>query len=398
MNKKSIFKIDVHNKRIIVRADLNVPINNNKITDETRIKRFCKGILKVIHKGAKLIILTHLGRPKGVINPNLSTRILVESLEKNLNHKVIFSGGCIDKKTIEKSKTLKDNQVLLCENLRFHNEEEENNSIFAQKLAQLGDYFLNDAFSCSHRSHASTDAITRFLPSFFGPMMNEEINALHKALENPEKPSLAIIGGSKVSTKISVLKNLVCKLDNLIIGGGMANTFLYASGSPMGKSLYEPNVKKTVNEIYELAKKYDCKIFLPVDVVVSKDFIKNADHKIVNINECPSDHMILDIGEKSIELYKRIISSSKTILWNGPLGAFETKPFDKGTNALAKHTSLITVNKKCVSVAGGGDTVSALNSINVTADFSYVSSAGGAFLEWLEGKELPGIKAINLSK
>ena len=398
MNKKSIFNIDVHNKRIIVRADLNVPINNNKITDETRIKRFCKGILKVIHKGAKLIILTHLGRPKGVINPNLSTRILVESLEKNLNYKVIFSSGCIDKKTIEKSKTLKDNQVLLCENLRFHNEEEENNSAFAQKLAQLGDYFLNDAFSCSHRAHASTDAITRFLPSFFGPMMDEEINALHKALENPEKPSLAIIGGSKVSTKISVLKNLVCKLDNLIIGGGMANTFLYASGSPMGKSLYEPNFKKTVNEIYELAKKYDCKIFLPVDVVVSKNLIKNAYHKIVNINDCPSDHMILDIGEKSIELYKRIISSSKTILWNGPLGAFETKPFDEGTNALAKHTSLITVNKKCVSVAGGGDTVSALNSINVTADFSYISSAGGAFLEWLEGKELPGIKAINLSK
>ncbi len=398
MNKKSILKMDLRNKRIVVRADLNVPISNNKITDETRIKRFSKGILKVIQKGAKLVILTHLGRPKGVINPNLSTRILVESLERNLNQKVIFSSGCIDKKTIIKSKTLKDKQVLLCENLRFHIEEEGNNSLFAQKLAQLGDYFLNDAFSCSHRAHASTDAITRFLPSFFGPMMDEEINALHKALQNPEKPSLAIIGGSKVSTKISVLKNLVCKLDNLIIGGGMANTFLYASGSPMGKSLYEPDFKETVNEIYELAKKYDCKIFLPVDVVVSKDFIKNADHKIVNINECPSDHMILDIGKKSIELFKKIISSSKTILWNGPLGAFETKPFDKGTNSLAKHTSLITMNKECVSVAGGGDTVSALNSIDVTADFSYVSSAGGAFLEWLEGKELPGIKAINLSK
>ncbi len=398
MNKKSILEMNLQNKRIVVRADLNVPISNNKITDETRIKRFCKGILRVIQKGVKLVILTHLGRPKGVINPNLSTRILVESLERNLNHKVIFSGGCIDKKTIEMSKTLKDNQVLLCENLRFHNEEEENNLIFAQKLAQLGDYFLNDAFSCSHRAHASTDAITRFLPSFFGPMMNEEINALHEALENPKKPSLAIIGGSKVSTKISVLKNLIFKLDNLIIGGGMANTFLYASGSPMGKSLYEPNFKKTVNEIYELAKKYDCKIFLPVDIVVSKDFIKNADHKVVDFNECPSDHMILDIGQKSIELYKKIISSSKTILWNGPLGAFETKPFDKGTNALAKYTSLVTMNKECVSVAGGGDTVSALNSINVTADFSYVSSAGGAFLEWLEGKELPGIKAIKLSK
>tara|TARA_B100000989_G_scaffold105237_2_gene77096 strand:+ start:3648 stop:4844 length:1197 start_codon:yes stop_codon:yes gene_type:complete len=398
MNKKSILRMDLQNKRIIVRADLNVPINNNKIADETRIKRFCKGILKLIHKGAKLIILTHLGRPKGVINPNLSTRILVESLEKNLDQKVVFSSGCIDKKTIAKSKTLEDNQVLLCENLRFHNEEEENNSSFAQKLAQLGDYFLNDAFSCSHRAHASTDAITRFLPSFFGPMMSEEINALNEALENPEKPSLAIIGGSKVSTKISVLKNLVYKLDNLIIGGGMANTFLYASGSPMGKSLYEPDFKETVNEIHELAKMYNCKIFLPIDIVVSKDLIKNTDHKVVEFDECPSDHMILDIGQKSIELYKKIIRSSKTILWNGPLGAFETKPFDNGTNALAKYTSLITMNKGCISVAGGGDTLSALNSINVTADFTYVSSAGGAFLEWLEGKELPGIKAIYLSE
>ena len=398
MNKKSIFEKDLQNKRIIVRADLNVPINNNKITDETRIKRFCKGIIRVLDKGAKLIILTHIGRPKGVVNPNLSTRILVESLERNLNQTVIFSSRCIDKKTIEKSKTLKDNQILLCENLRFYNEEEENSSGFAQKLAQLGDYFLNDAFSCSHRAHASTDAITRFLPSFFGPMMNEEINALQEALENPEKPSLALIGGSKVSTKISVLKNLVCKLDNLIIGGGMANTFLFARGSPMGKSLYEPDFKETINEIHELAKKYDCKIYLPVDVVVSKDFIKNADHKIVNINECPSDHMILDIGEKSIELCKKIISSSKTILWNGPLGAFEIKPFDKGTSELAKYTSYITKNKKCVSVAGGGDTLAALNSINVTEDFTYVSSAGGAFLEWLEGKKLPGIRAIELSK
>ena len=398
MNKKSIFEKDLQNKRIIVRADLNVPINNNKITDETRIKRFCKGILRVLDKGAKLIILTHIGRPKGVVNPNLSTRILVESLERNLNQTVVFSSGCIDNKTIEKSKTLKDNQVLLCENLRFYNEEEENSSGFAEKLAQLGDYFLNDAFSCSHRAHASTDAITRFLPSFFGPMMNEEINALQDALENPEKPSLALIGGSKVSTKISVLKNLVCKLDNLIIGGGMANTFLFARGSPMGKSLYEPDFKETVNEIHELAKRYKCKIFLPVDLVVSKDFIKNADYKIVNINECPSDHMILDIGEKSIELFKRIIGSSKTILWNGPLGAFETMPFDKGTNALAKYTSYITKNNNCVSVAGGGDTIAALNSINVTEDFTYVSSAGGAFLEWLEGKELPGIKAIELSK
>jgi len=398
MDNNSILNVNVKNRRIIVRADLNVPIINNKITDETRIIRFCKGIKGLFQEGVKIIILTHLGRPKGKYDPKLSTRILVDSLERNLNKKIIFSDSCIDPTTIETSKNLASDQVLLCENLRFHEEEEANNLDFGQNLSKLGDYFVNDAFSCSHRAHASTEAITSYLPSFFGPMMNEEINALNKTLETPIRPSLAIIGGSKVSTKISVLKNLVTKLDNLIIGGGMANTFLYAKGSPMGKSLHEPLFIGTVKEIYQLAERNNCMIHLPIDVVIAKNLVEKIEYKSVSNDQCPSDHMILDIGDKTIEHYKEVIKNSKTILWNGPLGAFETKPFDNGTNTLARFTSVHTKDKKCISVAGGGDTVAALNSINVTKGFSYVSSAGGAFLEWLEGKELPGITAVKSSK
>ena len=398
MDDNSIFNINIKDKRIIVRADLNVPMKNNRITDDTRVIRFCKGIRKLCEKGAKIIILTHLGRPKGKHDPELSTKILVDSLENNLNKKIIFSNHCTDPITIEKSKNLTNNQVLLCENLRYHKEEEENDLDFAKKLSQLGEYFVNDAFSCSHRAHASTASITAFLPSFFGPMMNEEINALNKTLEKPKRPSLAIIGGSKVSTKISVLKNLVTKLDNLIIGGGMANTFLFAKGLHVGNSIYEPLLTDTVEEINKLAKINKCQIHLPIDVIIAKELSENIEFKSVNNDQCLSENMILDIGHKTIEHYKEIIKLSKTILWNGPLGAFETKPFNNGTNTLARFTSILTKNKNCISVAGGGDTVAALNSINVAKDFSYVSSAGGAFLEWLEGKELPGITAIKSSK
>lgn len=398
MDDNSIFNINIKDKRIIVRADLNVPMKNNRITDDTRVIRFCKGIRKLCEKGAKIIILTHLGRPKGKYDPELSTKILVDSLENNLNKKIIFSNHCTDPITLEKSKNLTNKQVLLCENLRYHKEEEENDLDFAKKLSQLGEYFVNDAFSCSHRAHASTASITAFLPSFFGPMMNEEINALNKTLEKPKRPSLAIIGGSKVSTKISVLKNLVTKLDNLIIGGGMANTFLFAKGLHVGNSIYEPLLTDTVEEINKLAKINKCQIHLPIDVIIAKELSENIEFKSVNNDQCLSEHMILDIGNKTIEHYKEIIKLSKTILWNGPLGAFETKPFNNGTNTLARFTSILTKNKNCISVAGGGDTVAALNSINVAKDFSYVSSAGGAFLEWLEGKELPGITAIKSSK
>ena len=398
MDDNSIFNINIKDKRIIVRADLNVPMKNNRITDDTRVIRFCKGIRKLCEKGAKIIILTHLGRPKGKHDPELSTKILVDSLENNLNKKIIFSNHCTDPITLEKSKNLTNKQVLLCENLRYHKEEEENDLDFAKKLSQLGEYFVNDAFSCSHRAHASTASITAFLPSFFGPMMNEEINALNKTLEKPKRPSLAIIGGSKVSTKISVLKNLVTKLDNLIIGGGMANTFLFAKGLHVGNSIYEPLLTDTVEEINKLAKINKCQIHLPIDVIIAKELSENIEFKSVNNDQCLSEHMILDIGNKTIEHYKEIIKLSKTILWNGPLGAFETKPFNNGTNTLARFTSILTKNKNCISVVGGGDTVAALNSINVAKDFSYVSSAGGAFLEWIEGKELPGITAIKSSK
>ena len=398
MEDKSILNIDTRNKRLLIRADLNVPINNNKISDETRIERFCSGISKLLKKSAKIIIITHLGRPKGKEDLSLSNKILLKPLKKYLNKEIIFSSNPISTLAIENSKKLKNNQILLCENIRFHPEEEEDDPIFAEKLSSLGDIYVNDAFSCCHRAHSSTHSITNFLPSYFGPMLCEEISALNRTLENPSKPSLAIIGGSKVSTKISVLKNLVSKLDSIIIGGGMANTFLFAKGAPMGNSLYEPDLKDTANEILTFSKQNNCNILLPVDIITANKLEKNIKTNTSNYDECPSNQMILDVGQKSIELFKQAINSSKTILWNGPLGAFEIKPFDNSTNLLAKFTGQNTMLEKCISVAGGGDTVSALNSVKVTQQFSYVSSAGGAFLEWLEGKKLPGIEAIKSSK
>ena len=398
MEDKSILNIDTRNKRLLIRADLNVPINNNKISDETRIERFCSGISKLLKKNTKIIIITHLGRPKGKEDLSLSNRILLKPLKKYLNKEIIFSNNPISTSAIESSKKLKNNQILLCENIRFYPEEELNDLIFAEKLSNLGDIYVNDAFSCSHRAHSSTHSITNFMPSYFGPMLCEEISALNKTLENPLKPSLAIIGGSKVSTKISVLKNLVSKLDSIIIGGGMANTFLFAKGAPMGNSLYEPNLKETANDILTYSKQKNCNILLPIDIVTARKLEQNTKTNTSNHDECPADQMILDVGQKSIELFKKAINSSKTILWNGPLGAFEIKPFDNATSLLAKFTGRNTMQEKCISVAGGGDTVSALNSVKVTQQFSYVSSAGGAFLEWLEGKKLPGIEAIKSSK
>ena len=398
MEDKSILNIDTRNKRLLMRADLNVPINNNKISDETKIERFCSGISKLLKKNTKIIIITHLGRPKGKEDLSLSNRILLKPLKKYLNKEIIFSSNPISTSAIESSKRLKNNQILLCENIRFHPEEEEDDLIFAGKLSSLGDIYVNDAFSCCHRAHSSTHSITNFMPSYFGPMLCEEISALNRTLENPSKPSLAIIGGSKVSTKISVLKNLVLKLDSIIIGGGMANTFLFAKGAPMGNSLYEPDLKDTANEILTFSKQNNCNILLPVDIITANKLEKNIKTNTSNYNECPSNQMILDVGQKSIELFKQAINSSKTILWNGPLGAFEIKPFDNSTSLLAKFTGKNTMQEKCISVAGGGDTVSALNSVKVTQQFSYVSSAGGAFLEWLEGKKLPGIEAIKSSK
>ena len=398
MEDKSILNIDTRNKRLLIRADLNVPINNNKISDETRIKRFCSGVSKLLKKNAKIIIITHLGRPNGKEDLSLSNRILLKPLKKYLNKEIIFSSNPISTSAIESSKRLKNNQILLCENIRYHPEEEEDDPIFAEKLSNLGDIYVNDAFSCCHRAHSSTHSITKFLPSYFGPMLCKEISALNRTLENPSKPSLAVIGGSKVSTKISVLKNLVSKLDSIIIGGGMANTFLFAKGAPMGNSLYEPDLKDTANEILTFSKQNNCNILLPVDIITANKLEKNIKTNTSNYDECPSNQMILDVGQKSIELFKQAINSSKTILWNGPLGAFEIKPFDNSTNLLAKFTGQNTLLEKCISVAGGGDTVSALNSVKVTQQFSYVSSAGGAFLEWLEGKKLPGIEAIKSSK
>ena len=390
----SISKIELKKKRVLVRADLNVPLRNGLVTDETRIKVFSEGIRPLLLKGAKIIILTHLGRPKGKFDKNYSVKNILENLSNNLNLKIQFAKSCINSETLSLTQKMKEGDIILCENVRFYKEEEENDQDFAMQLSKLGDIYINDAFSCSHRAHASTYAITKFMPSFAGPLFIQEINALSMALENPKAPSIAIVGGAKVSTKISVLKNLVKKLDSIIIGGGMANTFLFAKGAPMGRSLHEPTLVKTAKEILYLAEQSNCKILLPKDIVIAKDLKPNSNVITVNFNECPSDFMILDAGMNSIEIFKNEISKAKTILWNGPLGAFEVPPFDKSTVILAKKAAELTRERKCITVAGGGDTIAALNMAGVTKEFTYISNAGGAFLEWLEGGKLQGIKAL----
>ena len=396
MSMRSILNENIEGKRIIIRADLNVPIKDGKILDSTRIKRFCSGIKPLVNNGAIITILSHLGRPKGKVDPSLSLAIIKNILSKYLNTEVFFSNNCIGDEVITINSLLSEGSVMLCENLRFHPEEEINSPTFAKKLSTLGEIYVNDAFSCSHRAHSSIEAITKFIPAYAGPLLNDEIKALESALNYPKKPAIAIIGGAKVSTKISVLKNLVKSLDGIIIGGGMANTFLFAKGASMGKSLFEKDLAETASEIIEVAKKENCKVYLPTDIVVSKEFKEDSIYKTLPFNQCPKDYMILDAGLKSLINFKIALSNAKTILWNGPLGAFEISPFDKATVELAKTAAKMTQEGKCISVAGGGDTISALKTAGVINDFTYVSSAGGAFLEWLEGRKLPGIKALEI--
>ena len=338
--------------------------------------------------------MSHFGRPKGESNQKMSLIQISEALETAIGVKIIFSNDCIGSDVVNASQNLKEGNVLLCENLRFYPQEEDNDKDFADQLSKLGDIFINDAFSCAHRAHASTYTITQFIDSYFGPLMIEEINALNAALESPQSPSVAIVGGSKVSSKISVLKNLVSKLDALIIGGAMANTFFLYEKYEIGKSLVEKGQLDIVKEIKELANKSHCELILPHDFVCATELKKGVSSQIFNLGECSKNHMILDVGPSSLKLFNKILSNSKTILWNGPIGAFEVPPFNKSSIALAKHIGELTTKQKIKSVAGGGDTVSAINISGVLDKFSYVSSAGGAFLEWLEGKELPGIIAI----
>jgi len=385
--------IDVAGKRVIVRADLNVPIKNGKVTDATRLERVVPGLKALSDRGAKVIVISHFGRPKGV-DPELSLRPVAQTLQDLLGRPVKFGEDSIGAAAEAAVQSLSNGDIAVLENLRFHKGEEKNDPEFASALAKLGDVFVGDAFSCAHRAHASTEGITHHLPSYAGPLLMEEINALRTALEKPQRPTAALVGGAKVSTKIPVLTNLVAKVDKLIIGGGMANTFLQAAGTNVGKSLAEPEFAETAREILAKAKEKGCEIILPVDAVIAREFKEGAASEVVAIDDVPADAMILDVGPKSVAHVTDMLTGTKTLLWNGPMGAFEIAPFGEGTFAVARAAASLTKAGKLVSVAGGGDTVAALNAANVTDEFTYVSTAGGAFLEWLEGRELPGIAAL----
>jgi phosphoglycerate kinase len=386
--------IDVAGKRVIVRADLNVPVKDGKVTDATRLERVAPGLRALADRGAKVIVISHFGRPKNGPEPDLSLRPVAETLQGLLGGPVAFSDDCVGATAAETIRSLNNGRIAVLENLRFHKGEEKNDPAFASELAKLGVIFVGDAFSCAHRAHASTEGLTHHLPSYAGPLLMEEINALRTALEKPERPTAAVVGGAKVSTKIPVLTNLVAKVDKLIIGGGMANTFLQAMGTMVGKSLAEPEFHATARDIIAEAKKKGCEIILPVDAVIAREFKEGAASEVVDIDHVPFDAMILDVGPQSVAHVVKVLEGAKTLLWNGPMGAFEIAPFGEGTFALARAAAALTKAGRLVSVAGGGDTVAALNAAGVTDDFTYVSTAGGAFLEWLEGRELPGIAAL----
>lgn len=390
-----LFDMEIRGRRLLVRADLNVPVESDRITDSTRIDRFAAGMKPLLARGARLVVLTHFGRPDPAAPAaEFSVEKLAEPLAKALGRPVRFAHSCISAHAVAASEILADGEVLLCENLRFHAGETANDPAFAAALARLGDIYVNDAFSCAHRAHASTEALARLLPAAAGPLLSAEVAALEAALDSPRRPAVAIVGGAKVSTKIAVLKNLVGKLDHIIIGGGMANTFLFAEGAPMGRSLHEPDRVETVHEIRRLAGESGCTLHLPRDVVVARELKPGARKQVVGARECPSDAMILDAGPRALADFDIVLSESETILWNGPLGAFEVPPFDQSTILLARSAADLTRQGLAVTVAGGGDTVAALNLAGVADDFTCVSTAGGAFLEWLEGKTLPAIAAL----
>ncbi len=395
MDVTPITALDVAGKTLVVRADLNVPMLDGRVSDATRIARFADGMKPLLAKGARLVVLSHFGRPKGQVVAALSLAQIRDDLAAALGAPVAFVAASTGAQAQAAAAALANGQVLLCENLRFDRREEANDPEMGGELASLGDIYVNDAFSCAHRAHASTAAITQFLPAYAGPLLATEIDALTAALETPKRPSVAIVGGAKISTKIPVLKNMVAKLDAVIIGGAMANTFLYVDGAPMGKSLHEADQGDTVAEIRALAAKSGCKVLLPADVVCAAEFKAGATAHVTAPDACPDDMMILDAGPRAVAEFADVLKSAKTILWNGPLGAFEIPPFDSGTTALAKAAADLVQSGSAVAVAGGGDTVSALKSAGVADQFTYVSSAGGAFLEWLEGKTLPGIAALS---
>jgi phosphoglycerate kinase len=379
---------DIAGKRVLVREDLNVPMAGGAVTDDTRLRATLPTVSELADKGAIVLILAHFGRPKGQRNPDLSLAMLTRPYEAVLGRPVRFIGDCAGAEAAEAVATLQAGDVAILENTRFHAGEEKNDPTLVAEMAKLGDFYVNDAFSAAHRAHASTEGLAHVLPAFAGRAMEAELDALDKALGNPEHPVAAVVGGAKVSTKLDVLKHLVARVDHLIIGGGMANTFLAARGVDVGKSLCEHDLTGTAEEIFDAAERANCTIHLPYDVVVAKEFRANPPVRTVNVHEVAADEMILDVGPAAVEALADVLKNCRTLVWNGPMGAFETPPFDMATVALAKTAAALTRDGSLVSVAGGGDTVAALNQAGVGDDFTFVSTAGGAFLEWMEGKDI----------
>lgn len=394
MRFKTLEDLDVRGKRVLVRVDFNVPVRDGKITDTTRIDRALATLNELASNGAKVVILSHFGRPKGQVVPDMSLRPVAAELSDILGKPVGFADDCIGDAATNAIADTPEGGMVVLENVRFHAGEEKNDPEFAKALAANGDAFVSDAFSTAHRAHASTEGIAHILPSAAGRLMQAELEALSGALETPAHPVVAVVGGAKVSSKMAVLGHLTQKVDQIVIGGGMANTFLYAGGVGVGKSLCEKEMADDARAIIETAAAHGCEIVLPRDAVVAAAFEEGTASKVVGLDDVPDDMMILDIGPASIDDLKNRLQSAKTVLWNGPLGAFEVKPFDAGTNAVAQAVAELTGKGALLSVAGGGDTVSALVNAGAADGFSYVSAAGGAFLEWIEGKTLPGVAVI----
>ncbi len=391
---RTLDDLDPRGRRVLLRADLNVPVQDGKVSDATRIQRLAPTIRELAERGAKVVVMSHFGRPKGKPDPAFSLRPLVAPLAQAIGRPVAFAEDCIGPKAQAVVDRLAPGEVALLENLRFHAQEEKNDAGFARALAALGDLYVDDAFSAAHRAHASTEALARLLPAAAGRLMQAELDALGRALETPQRPVAALIGGAKVSTKLDLLANMVQKVQLLVIGGAMANTLLFAQGVDVGKSLCERDMAETAKGIMAAAQAAGCALLLPVDAVVSREFKAGAPSETVAIDRVPAEAMILDIGPRTIRAIEERLGQARTLVWNGPLGAFETPPFDAGTIAVARAVAARTKAGQLLSVAGGGDTVAALAQAGVIEDLSYVSTAGGAFLEWLEGRALPGVEAL----
>ena len=396
MTFRTLQGADLKGKTALVRVDFNVPMDNGKITDDTRLKAALPTIALLSKAGAKVVLLAHFDRPKGKRVPEMSLKPVVEPLAKLVGQPVAWADDCIGEQAKAVVDSLKPGGVALLENLRYHAGEEKNDPAFAKELAKLGDIYVNDAFSAAHRAHASTEGVAKLLPAYPGLSMERELNALDAALGNPQRPVIGIVGGSKVSTKLDLLKNLVTRLDKLAIGGGMANTFLYAQGHDVGASYCEKDLAETAREIIRLAGQNNCKLFLPLDIVVAEQMAPGVPTRVRDLGHVDEHERILDAGPETVARLKRAMANSKTLIWNGPLGVFEIPPFDKGTVEAAKEAAKLAKEGKLIAVAGGGDTVSAMHHAGVAQDLTFISTAGGAFLEWMEGKELPGVEALKV--